>query len=71
MDFAVMERAMTGVYGAWVNLDSFVVGEMKETYAGIRIFEIAQKVGTVKHYIWSALDNVGKVANDIHLRTQF
>ena len=61
MDFAAVKRAMTGVYGAWVNLDSFVVGEMRETYAGIRIFETAVLVGTVKHYIWSGLYNVGKV----------
>ena len=63
MDFAAVKRAMTGVYGVWVNLDSYVVGEMRETYAGIRIFETAKLVGTVKHYIWSNLDNVGKVGS--------
>ena len=61
MDFTAVKNAMNGVYGAWVNTDSFTVAEMKETYAGIRIFETAKLVGTVKHYIWSSLDSVGQV----------
>ncbi|KAJ3010760.1 hypothetical protein NUW54_g2379 [Trametes sanguinea] len=48
--------AMDGVYGAFVNTDSFTIGEMKEVYTGMRIFELAKQVGTVKHFVWSGLD---------------
>ena len=49
------------MYGAFVNIDSFTVGEQKEVFEGIRIFELAKQAGTVKHYVWSSLDNVFKV----------
>ena len=52
---------MRGAYGAFVNTDSFTIGEMKEVYYGIRIFEAAKQVKTLKHYVWSGLDNVFKV----------
>ena len=44
------------MYGAWVNTDGFTVGEQKEIYAGMKIFEIARIEGGVRHYIWSNLD---------------
>ena len=44
------------MYGAWVNTDGFTVGEQKEIYAGMKIFEIAKAEGGVRHYIWSNLD---------------
>lgn len=52
---------MRGAYGAFVNTDSFTIGEVKEVYYGIRIFEAAKQVKTLKHYVWSGLDNVFKV----------
>ncbi|OBZ72432.1 NmrA-like family domain-containing protein 1 [Grifola frondosa] len=55
-DFPSVAAALEGAYGAWVNTDGFTVGEEKEVWAGIRIFEIAKQVGTLKHYIWSSLD---------------
>ncbi|KAI0925512.1 hypothetical protein AcV5_008229 [Taiwanofungus camphoratus] len=54
-DFSTVSVALQGVYGAWVNTDGFTVGEQKELYAGMRIFELAKQAG-VKHYIWSNLD---------------
>ncbi|KAI9060817.1 NAD-P-binding protein [Trametes sanguinea] len=48
--------AMDGIYGAFVNTDSFTIGEMKEVYTGMRIFELAKQIGTVKHFVWSGLD---------------
>ncbi|TCD72007.1 hypothetical protein EIP91_000139 [Steccherinum ochraceum] len=62
-DFASVERALQGVYGAWVNVDGFTVGEQKEIYAGMRIFELAKQVKTVQHYVWSSLDYVFKKGN--------
>ncbi|EPQ54364.1 NAD P-binding protein [Gloeophyllum trabeum ATCC 11539] len=62
-DFAVVEKALTGVYGAWVNTDGFVITEQKEIYIGMRIFELAKQVKSVRHYVWSNLDYVTKLAN--------
>ncbi|KAJ8523437.1 hypothetical protein ONZ45_g84 [Pleurotus djamor] len=55
--------AFEGVYGAWVNTDGFTVGEQKEIYAGLLIFEIAKRTPSVRHYIWSNLDYVTKKSN--------
>ena len=59
---------MQGVYGAWVNTDGFTVGEAKEVWAGMRIFEIALQAGTVRHYVWSSLDYSLKVRIDLGSR---
>ena len=55
---------MQGVYGAWVNTDGFTVGEAKEVWAGMRIFEIALQAGTVRHYVWSSLDYALRVSSE-------
>lgn len=52
---------MRGAYGAWINTDGFTVGEVKELYAGIRIFELAKQNGALRHYVWSNLDYALKV----------
>ena len=51
------------MYGAYVNTDSFTIGEQKEVFEGLRIFELAKQAGTVKHYVWSSLDNVFQVGS--------
>lgn len=53
--------AFEGVYGAWVNTDGFTVGEQKEIYAGLKIFEIAKRTSSMRHYVWSNLDYGSKV----------
>ncbi|EMD37836.1 hypothetical protein CERSUDRAFT_49689 [Gelatoporia subvermispora B] len=58
-----MLEAFRGVWGAWVNTDGFSIGEEKETFAGIRLFELAKEARTVRHYIWSNLDGALKKAN--------
>jgi NmrA-like family len=55
-DLAKVEYALEGVWGAYVNTDGFTVGEKAETYYGLRIFELAVRVPTLKHYVWSNLD---------------
>ncbi|KAJ7707753.1 NAD(P)-binding protein [Mycena rosella] len=62
-NLATVAAAFEGVYGAWVNTDSFTVGEQKEVYLGIKMFEIAKRARSVRHYIWSSLDYVNKKAN--------
>ncbi|KAI0317730.1 NAD-P-binding protein [Amylostereum chailletii] len=59
-DIAAVEKALHGVYGAFVNTDGFNVSEATEIWTGIRIFETAKQVGTLKHYVWSGLDHIFK-----------
>ncbi|KAJ7250153.1 NAD-P-binding protein [Mycena haematopus] len=59
-DYASVARALEGAYGAWVNTDGFTVGEMEEIYAGMRIFEVAKRVSSLRHYVWSGAEYVLK-----------
>lgn len=59
-DLASVAAALQGTYGAFVNTDSFTIGEEEETWTGIRIFELAKQAG-VKHYVWSSLEYIGGV----------
>lgn len=62
MNFEDVKKALIGVYGAFVNTDGFTVPMAQEIHAGIRIFEIAKSLGTIKHYVWSNLDYSLKVS---------
>ncbi|RPD58577.1 NAD-P-binding protein [Lentinus tigrinus ALCF2SS1-7] len=55
-DLPSVLAALQGVWGVWNNTDGFTVGEVKEIFSGIRIFELAKQVKTVRHYVWSNLD---------------
>ncbi|EKM60592.1 uncharacterized protein PHACADRAFT_203765 [Phanerochaete carnosa HHB-10118-sp] len=59
-DLSSVFAALQGAWGAFVNTDSFTIGEQKEIFLGMRIFELAKQAKTVRHYIWSSLDYVGK-----------
>ncbi|KAJ7159518.1 NAD-P-binding protein [Mycena filopes] len=61
-DYAAVRRALEGAYGVWVNTDGFTVGEMEEIYAGMRIYEVAKTVSSLRHYVWSNLQYVLKNA---------
>ncbi|KAI0317846.1 NAD-P-binding protein [Amylostereum chailletii] len=61
-DIAAVEKALQGAYGAFVNTDGFNVSEATEIWVGVRIFETAKQVGTLKHYIWSGLDHLFKAS---------
>ncbi|KAL2837796.1 hypothetical protein BJY01DRAFT_258247 [Aspergillus pseudoustus] len=50
-----LHAAFTGVYGAWVNLDGFTLGEKNELFYGIRAYEIARHHG-VQHYVFATID---------------
>jgi len=63
MNFDEVFAALDGVYGAYINTDGFTVGEQAEIFAGIRIFELAKQIGTLKHYVWSSLDYALKKGN--------
>lgn len=54
-DFASLQAAFDGVYGVFVNTDTFTIGEQREIYANMRIFEIAKQTKTLRHYVFSGL----------------
>lgn len=56
-----LHESFKGVYGAWVNLDGFTLGEMKELYFGFRAYEIARHEG-VQHYVWANCDYALRIA---------
>ena len=61
---ASVAAALDGCYGAWVNTDTYTVGEQKEIYAGIKIYETARRTKSARHYIWSNLDYGSKVSSN-------
>jgi hypothetical protein len=61
-DLTSVAAALDGAYGAWVNIDGFTVGEQREIYAGMRIFELAKQTKSLRHYVWSSLDYILKVS---------
>ena len=64
-DLASVAAALNGAYGVWVNIDGFTVGEQREIYAGMRIFELAKQTKSLRHYVWSSLSYNLKVC--VHL----
>ena len=66
-DLASVAAALDGAYGAWVNIDGFTVGEQREIYAGMRIFELAKQSKSLRHYVWSSLSYNLKVRANIYL----
>jgi nucleoside-diphosphate-sugar epimerase len=57
-DDASLTAALEGMEYVFVNTDGFAVGQQAETYWGMRIFELARRVG-VKHLVYSGLDYLG------------
>lgn len=47
---------------AFINTDGFSIGEVAETYWGIRFYELSKQAG-VKNFIYSSLDNLQEAAN--------
>ncbi|KZP13114.1 NAD(P)-binding protein [Athelia psychrophila] len=54
-DFPSVRAALEGAYGVFVNTDTFTIGEQREIYANMRIFEIAKQTKTLRHYVLSGL----------------
>ena len=52
-------QALRIVDAVYCNLDGFAIGEINETYWGIRIFEMAVELG-IQHYVWGSLDYLVK-----------
>lgn len=60
-DFAALRTALEGVYGVFVNTDTFTIGEQREIYANMRIFEIAKQTMSLRHYVFSGLGYALKI----------
>ncbi|TFK74369.1 nmrA-family protein [Pluteus cervinus] len=58
-----LAKAFEGCYGAFVNTDTYTVGEEREIYAGIKIYEAARRTNTMRHLVWSNLDYGSKLGN--------
>lgn len=56
-----VSSAFEGAWGAFVNTDGFSVGEQRELWAGIKIFEIARRTKSMRHYVWSSVAYMSKV----------
>ncbi|KAH9830307.1 NAD-P-binding protein [Rhodofomes roseus] len=61
-DFDSVAAALKGCYGAFVNTDGFTVGQAKEVWCGIHIYELA-RYAKVKHYVWSNLEYFSRITN--------
>ncbi|KAF2812086.1 NAD(P)-binding protein [Mytilinidion resinicola] len=59
-DEATLFKAFSAVDFAYVNTNGFSIGQSKETYWGIRMYEIAAGTG-LKHYLWSGLAYASKL----------
>jgi hypothetical protein len=69
---ASVAAALEGCYGAWINTDTYTVGQEKEIWAGIKIYETARRTNAARHLIWSNLDYGTKGSlmffrRDVHL----
>jgi hypothetical protein len=62
-DLATMEKALEGCYGAFINTDTYTVGEEKEIWAAVKLYEISRRTKSMKHFIWSGLDYGLKLGN--------
>lgn len=60
-DFPALLKSFEGVYGVFVNTDTFTIGEQREIYANMRIFEIAKQTKSMRHYVFSGLDYALKI----------
>ncbi|KAM0255380.1 hypothetical protein ACHAQJ_005822 [Trichoderma viride] len=66
MDFDSVERALQDCYGVFVNTDGFTVNEPDELWAGVRIFEIANTIPTLRHFVYSSIDYYLRLTNFDH-----
>lgn len=61
-DESTLRKAFTGIDYAIANTNGFAIGQAKEIYWGIRMYELAAACG-VKHFIWASLPYASKLGN--------
>ncbi|KAL7946120.1 NAD(P)-binding protein [Trichoderma barbatum] len=66
MDFDSVAKALQDCYGVFVNTDGFTVNEVDELWSGVRIFEIANTIPTLRHFVYSSIDYYLRLTNFDH-----
>ncbi|KAF9068439.1 NAD(P)-binding protein [Rhodocollybia butyracea] len=61
-DLDSIVAACEGCYGAFVNINTFNIGQQGEIHFGIKMFEQAHR-SRMKHFVWSGLDYGSKLGN--------
>ncbi|KAG2014092.1 hypothetical protein CC2G_010938 [Coprinopsis cinerea AmutBmut pab1-1] len=62
-DMQAAKHFMDGCYGAFINTDTYTVGEEKEIWAAIKLYETARRTPTMRHWVFSNLDYGSKLGN--------
>ncbi|KAK3069873.1 hypothetical protein LTR53_011460 [Teratosphaeriaceae sp. CCFEE 6253] len=57
-----LRQGLRGCWGAFINIDGFVVGQKNETFWGIRAYQLAHEAG-IQFFVWGNLDYVTREAN--------
>ncbi|KAK4550363.1 hypothetical protein LTR36_003330 [Oleoguttula mirabilis] len=57
-----LRKGLKDCWGAFVNIDGFVVGQKMELFWGVRSYQLAQEAG-IKFFVWGNLDYVSREAN--------
>ncbi|KAJ2923371.1 hypothetical protein H1R20_g13728, partial [Candolleomyces eurysporus] len=63
-DVNAAKQFMSGCYGAFINTDTYTVGEEREIWAATKLYEFARRTPSMSHWIWSNLDYGSKVRSD-------
>ncbi|KAJ8075688.1 hypothetical protein PM082_021318 [Marasmius tenuissimus] len=63
--------AYKGCYGVFVNTDTFTIGQEREIYAALQLYEYAHREPGMKHFVWSGLDYASKLGKyDLKYKTE-
>ncbi|KAL0567484.1 hypothetical protein V5O48_014509 [Marasmius crinis-equi] len=63
--------AYKGCYGAFVNTDTFTIGQKREIYAALQLYEYARREPGMQHFVWSGLDYASKLGKyDLKYKTE-
>ncbi|KAL0566060.1 hypothetical protein V5O48_015954 [Marasmius crinis-equi] len=66
-----MIAAYQGCYGVFVNTDTFAIGQKREIYAAIQLYEYAHREPAMRHFVWSGLDYSSKLGGyDLKYKTE-
>ncbi|KAK1234671.1 hypothetical protein PQX77_002124 [Marasmius sp. AFHP31] len=63
--------AYKGCHGVFVNTDTFTIGQEREIYAALQLYEYAHREPGMRHFVWSGLDYASKLGKyDLKYKTE-
>lgn len=65
------KKFMDGCYGAFINTDTYTVGEEREIWSAIKLYETARRTPSMRHWIFSNLDYGSKVGKYVEWLTSW